>query len=83
MGHERDGSWDVVVSNTRLGDAWLETAKKLLQIQADKIIIIGTVGEVPWIVPAKTNMGNVPNKFPGVAAWAGALDYFGPFLYFN
>jgi peptide/nickel transport system substrate-binding protein len=69
-------------------DSWYHTARqfpdtspeygeymsKLLDMQAEQLFVIGTVGLVPQIITAKNYIANVPPKFAPQHVWAGALS---------
>lgn len=79
--------WPISIFENRdtlaLSDEWIAGATKLLDIQAEKLLIIGTVGHVPHLVTAKNELRNVPDVFPALYAWPGALDYYGPRLWWD
>jgi hypothetical protein len=60
---------------------YFEAASKTMEIQAEKILSIGTVGLVPHLLIAKDFVGNIPTRFPIGQAWDGALNHYCDRLY--
>jgi peptide/nickel transport system substrate-binding protein len=53
-----------------------EWMSKLLDIQAEQLFVIGTVGLVPHLITAKNYIVNVPPKFGPHQVWSGALSEY-------
>jgi hypothetical protein len=53
------------------------------EIQADKVIFIGTVGLVPFVFIAKNNVGNTPTELPPGSGWSGNLAIYCQQMYFK
>jgi peptide/nickel transport system substrate-binding protein len=53
-----------------------EWMSKLLDIQAEELFVIGTVGLVPSIITAKNYIVNVPPMYGPHHVWSGALSEF-------
>jgi peptide/nickel transport system substrate-binding protein len=60
---------------------YADVVTKMLDVQAEKLMQIGTVGMVPYLVIAKNYVHNLPTQFPTGTAWPGALAWFADRIY--
>ena len=77
-------SWTRNWVNTELGSPeYVELARKIYGLQAERLWVIGVVGQAPKPFISSTNIGNVPTIYKPGAGYPVGLAWFGDQLYFK
>ena len=70
---ELDGLATLKIQQKFGSQEYFDVMEKIFDYNAEKLYVLGTVGSVPTILIAKSNMGNVPQDFPFDKAFFGDL----------